>query len=528
MGFHLIAGLLVLFHIRFQSISDSITTPQEIIAVEVVGHTPNQKWSKSVFKDLQSGEHILARHLNPKISITTGDTILVEGKWKQIQNSGLQGDFDAVNYYHSKQIHFEGFCTIERHFYNSGYTSPPILHSLFDDLQISHKYVMVAMLTGDKSRLTKEQKNLFKSCGVMHILAVSGMHVGLIAALPLLLIRILKRKRRLMMLLKLISLALIWSFACFTGFGASVIRAATMFSICILMQNEQNPLQGLNCLFATAFLMLLYSPNYISDLGFQLSFVAVFGIMTIPKLFKPWLNRQPRILRLPLNALILSTVAQLSTAPLILFHFHEIPSYSLLSSICLAPLMVLSSYVVLGVVVSYFMRIPNKVLIDLLDYLIQLIEDLAGIISSLPYSMTAGYFPSTASLLLGLSLIIWLGIKAVVSIEKPKVFICRMVLFSCIYLGFQALDTEMTKRTVQLSNEEIVVFRKQKMLLLISKKEIKPFRLRSIEKLYNLQSKSILLPEGISEYDFALLETSLKRIDSSIVDQRTPPNTSAQ
>ncbi len=246
-----------------------------------------------------------------------------------------------------------------------------------------------AMTLGDKTSLSPEIRLDFANTGVVHILAVSGLHVGILFGLLNLLFRPLRKTRRGRVVLVGIGLCVIWGFAFISGLSVSVLRAATMFSILQLNMLSLRPYQIYNSVALSALLLLLYNPFYIYEIGFQLSYCAVLGIVT----FVPMWNRKlanPILGKLKTLALV-SISAQFGIAPLILYYFHQFPSYFLLTNIVvllLAPLLLGGTLLLLACSAIPF--VANMVAI-LLTFLTKLCIDFVNFMATLPYAILLNY-----------------------------------------------------------------------------------------------------------------------------------------
>jgi competence protein ComEC len=188
--------------------------------------------------------------------------------------------------------------------------------------------VASALLLGYKEDLSEELRTTYSQTGSMHALAVSGTHVGLVyAALYFLIRRIPWRgvwKRWGDTVLVLLG---IWGFALITGASPSVMRASMMFTLFLMGKALYRQASTWNVLGATAFILLLYNPYNLFDLGFQLSFVAVAGIVGIMPVLQRYSPRLPRWLEGAWAVLLVGIAAQLGTLPLSLYYFHQFPVY---------------------------------------------------------------------------------------------------------------------------------------------------------------------------------------------------------
>ena len=204
--------------------------------------------------------------------------------------------------------------------------------------------VAAALIMGKRDLIGTELKSAYADTGAIHVLAVSGLHVGILALLVITLLRVLLPPRPAWLVLQTaLAVVAVWGFALITGLSPSVQRAALMVSVVLIGKrlNRQNSV--FNLLAIAALLMLLAEPKQLFQVGFQLSFAAVAGIA----LFGRWLQRLvylPGKLRYAWDAVAVSTAAQLGTLPLSLYYFGQFPVYFLLSG----TLVIGFAYVVLG------------------------------------------------------------------------------------------------------------------------------------------------------------------------------------
>ncbi len=233
-----------------------------------------------------------------------------------------------------------------------------------------------SILLGDKSGLTAEQKDIFSASGASHVLAVSGLHVGIIYGLFILLFssKIKQRKSKLRIPLFLLSLFAMWTYAFITGLSPSVVRATLMFSLFLLDRffgNER--FEGKVIAFA-AIIMIIINPLVVFDIGFQLSFVAVISIIgitpQITSLFRFNNSFQHKIIQL----FAVPLAAQIGTFPLVLYYFHQFPVYFLVSNMLvtiLAPIIIYG-----GMMFLLFSSIP--IIGNTIAFTLNIITDFFG------------------------------------------------------------------------------------------------------------------------------------------------------
>ncbi len=271
------------------------------------------------------------------------DRIIAHFELMDIQNNGNPGEFDAVSYWRNQGIDHMAF--VGEYDFKVIQSQEPLWYdewrertrlfvesALQDNLSGQDLAVALALVLGDKDKLNPETKNQFSSAGAMHVLAVSGLHVGIIMQILLFIFgrfpRFISKRTALV-----ITLIFIWAYATLIGFPVSVVRASIMFSMLGIGQVFGRQSNGLNVLAFSAFIMLLYEPFWLFQIGFQLSFVAILGIMT---LFKPISNLiyvENKWLKKIWEGSVVGLVAQITTLPLTLYYFHQFPNYFLLTNL---------------------------------------------------------------------------------------------------------------------------------------------------------------------------------------------------
>lgn len=210
------------------------------------------------------------------------------------------------------------------------------------DMDEDAQAVVSALTIGDKSELTDELKAVYSAAGTSHVLALSGLHVGILSGILYLLLYPLRRFRFGRLLHSLTVVLVLWAFAFISGLSPSVVRAVTMCSLYLVASVlVDNGFCGFFSLSLTAFLMLLYQPMYLFDISFQLSFVAVLSIIVFYPLLSGLVSCRNRVVIYLWNTLSVSMAAQLGTLPLILYYFGTFPTYFLMANLAVVPLAVL-------------------------------------------------------------------------------------------------------------------------------------------------------------------------------------------
>lgn len=224
--------------------------------------------------------------------------------------------------------------------------------------------IIQALLLGQRQDISKEIYDNYAKAGVIHILAVSGLHVGIILYILQLLFKPLHRFKYGRYVAIILICILLWSFAIVAGLSPSVTRAVTMFTIVAIALNLKRFTNIYNTLAISAFVLLLCKPMFLFDVGFQLSYLAVLAIVSLqPVLFNLW-RPKTIITKKAWEIFTVTTAAQLGVLPLSLFYFHQFPSLFFLSNLVVIPILGLVLSIGLGIVILSYFNISIPFLID--------------------------------------------------------------------------------------------------------------------------------------------------------------------
>ena len=259
--------------------------------------------------------------------------------------------------------------------------------------------VASALLLGYKEALAPEIISSYASAGAMHVLAVSGLHVGIIYLVLNGLLFFLVKIKHGNTIKAILLILFLWAYALLTGLSPSVIRAVTMFSFIIIGKMLYKNTNIYNTLGVSAFLLLLINPFLIVEVGFQLSYLAVFGIVLIfPKLYELW-NMDYLICNFysfgwladKIWAIIcISIAAQIATFPLGLLYFHQFPNYFIFSNLIVIPLATVIIYLGILVLLTSPVGWLSGAIAKALIFIINFLNNSVVFIEQLPYSVTQG------------------------------------------------------------------------------------------------------------------------------------------
>lgn len=282
--------------------------------------------------------------------ITTGTVLITRTKLLAFPKAMNPGTFDASGYYQKKQIIYRCYLT-GRHTRLAHINRGPFISKMVERLQQKclkiferfitgkeERAIAAALLIGYKLELPLELINAYRNTGIVHIIAISGMHMALLFGLLHKIVAPLRKRKWLGHLVPLLLLTDAWLFTLLTGASPSIVRAALVATLLVLGEWWQKENNTFNTVAATAVLLLVYNPHYITDAGFQLSFAAVTGILLYSKAIALKWKSSNRIINSVTELLAVTLAAQLLTLPLLLFHFHRFPLLFLFTNLIAVPL----------------------------------------------------------------------------------------------------------------------------------------------------------------------------------------------
>ncbi len=333
--------------------------------------------------------------------VLPGDRILFRGQFTTIPPPDNPYAFDYVAYLKYQGIQLRFFAREMQVLPGFSWRSV-LLRRVYDLRQIcrrrllrgipeqAHRSILLALILGDKSDLDVDLRTAFASAGAMHILAVSGLHVGIIGLFAGLLFGWLPIGRHRKPVRIAGSLLFIWLFTILTGAGPSVQRSAVMFTVVLIGQLSGGRARIWNSLAVAAFLLLWWQPLLLFQLGFQLSFLAVAGIVFFhPLLVKCWFPGNP-VLKYAWSLFCVGCGAQLTTMPLTIFHFGQFPLLFWLSGWIAIPLATLLLGTGLLKLAFTSLSIADALLGTILEWLTSLLNGSMMLLSSWSFATLDG------------------------------------------------------------------------------------------------------------------------------------------
>lgn len=238
-----------------------------------------------------------------------------------------------------------------------------------------HAGIAEALVLGWRGDLEPGVRTAFRDSGILHLLCVSGLHVGLVAAMVGGLLFWLGKERKWCIVRGAVQLLAVWGFVLTSGLAPPSVRAALMFSLLIVSRSLARRTDSLNLLAATAIVMLCARPSLLFDLGWQLSFSAVGGILMAQPVLRSFRFKLTQ-------SLTASTAATLGSLPIILATFHRLPLYFLVANLAIAPYTTLLMLLALA-----YAALPCPFTASLLGPLLRLTDWLTAWIASIPYAV---------------------------------------------------------------------------------------------------------------------------------------------
>ena len=242
--------------------------------------------------------------------------------------------------------------------------------------------IINALLLGQRQEMNQNIYNDYVKAGAVHILAVSGLHVGIILMLLQSLLKPIEHFKYGRLIKLIIILLLLWSFAIIAGLSASVTRAVTMFSIVAIALHSNRKTNIYNTLAISVFILLLCKPMFLFDVGFQMSYLAVFAIVSIqPLLYRLW-KPNWKITNYIWKISTVTIAAQVGVVPISLYYFHQFPSLFFISNLVIIPFLgIVLSLGILVIILALLNSLP-EFLAHTFGYMIDLMNSVVHWVAS--------------------------------------------------------------------------------------------------------------------------------------------------
>lgn len=330
-------------------------------------------------------------------SISPGDEVIFVARIQPFKNFGNPDDFDYARFMRNKGFSGTAYITAAN-WYATGNTniSPYILAqkvrksalNFYRSFELDDEtYSFISALTlGYKHELDDELRAAFRASGTSHVLAVSGLHVSIIYAVFAFLFSFFGRNPKGVALKQTLIIILLWLYAFMTGFSASVIRATIMLTIvCVGLAKNQKGFTY-NSLAAAALAILVFNPHSLFDVGFQMSFMAVFFILFFqPKLAKFYYPKN-KVKKFIWDLCTVSVAAQMGLAPVVMYYFGAFPTYFFIANLLVVPLVMLIIYCCIPLILITLLKPLQLLAVSLLfEFFRWILVSLINLVISIVY-----------------------------------------------------------------------------------------------------------------------------------------------
>ena len=333
--------------------------------------------------------------------------------------------------------------------------------------------IVKALILGQKKDINKQLYSDYAAAGAIHVLAVSGLHVGIIYFILITLLRPLKRLFKHELIISIIIVISLWGFAFLTGLSPSVIRAVTMFSFFAFAKAINRETNTINTLFLSYFTLLIINPLWLFHIGFQLSYLAVLSILWLLPLFNKVYCPKNYFARKIWDIFTVTLAAQTGIFPLSIYYFHQFPGLFFMTNLIILPFLgVLLVGGIILIILSIFNVIPEWFALTY-NYLIKFMNSCIHVIANqklfLFQNITFSLYKVFASYLLIISIILFWNYQN----RKNSLFFA---------VGLSILFSVSIFDNYSNSKNELIVFHKNKQSIIGNKNN-------SVLNLYSSDSK---------------------------------------
>ncbi|HSD15612.1 MAG TPA: ComEC/Rec2 family competence protein [Flavobacterium sp.] len=405
-----------------------------------------------------------------------GDKLHIKGELTPIAKSFNPYQFDYAAYLEKQNVFHQLYLKSGTYIkkgtnHNLDFYVETYRNKLLNSFKIHHfskntDHIINALLLGQRQDMDNQMNDNYTNAGVVHILAISGLHIAILYAILLFLLKPLNQFKKGKLLQFIMILTFLWVFALLSGLSASVVRSVVMFSLISfgLYLNKSGNIY--NILAVSMLIILLCNPNFLFDVGFQLSYIAVFSIVWLQPFYSSFRISRFKVVNYFADLLTISFVAQIGVLPLSLYYFHQMPLLFFLANIVVIPL---SSFVlILGIAVLAFnFTVPDLAILlgKLLGFAIEIMNQYIAWVASFE-TFVIKDIPFSFSLLL----LFYLMLTALVLWLYEKKF-SKLILFLSSSFALQILTLVTLWHSKQGS--EFIVFNNKKSTLLTEKRNNK-------------------------------------------------------
>lgn len=407
--------------------------------------------------------------------------------------------------------------------------------------------IIQALLLGQRNDISEATYNNYKNAGAVHILAVSGLHIGIILLLLQFLLQPLERLPRGKTMKLIVIVLLLWGFALLAGFSASVVRAVTMFSFVAYALYLNRPSNTFNILALSMFtILLLINPMLIFQVGFQMSYAAVFAILWIYPLLQRFWFPKNILIRKIWQLLSVSIAAQVGVLPISLFYFHQFPGLFFVSNLLIVPFLGLILGMGILVILLALLNTLPDFLVSIYDTLIRIMNQAIAWVAQQEGFLFQNISFDSVQLIAAYGVLITLILVLTKSTYK------RTIGFLCCAIGFQlwtfysAYDSQKKEQlfVAHQTKNSVLLHQKGNILSIFSTNKNAPKRLTTnyaiakridsithltLRNSYTFEDKNLIIIDSLGVYpppkakpDYLLLTQSPKINLERLIDSLHP------
>lgn len=392
-------------------------------------------------------------------SIYPGQVVAFDAQLFEINTNNNPGEFNYRRFMHQKGIRYQAFVrsNVVLLDYNKHTLKTYALTIRSELLALYKKHgiendefaVLAALTLGEKSYLSSTIRNSFSASGAMHVLAVSGLHVGIIFMIMNIMLNQLGSSKYARITKVVIALLLLWGYAFITGLSPSVLRACTMFSFVVIGSNLNRKTNIYNTLAVSAFVLILINPQIINEVGFQLSYSAVIAIVFFQPKIVNIIVLKNRVLKYLWELFAVSVAAQIGTFAISIYYFHQFPVYFWISNFIVIPAAGIILYCAVLFFITSFLPWLPLFFAFVLNTVIKFMNSGISFIEKMPGSVAKQLWMNDFTLIALIIIIVSMAWF----IEKKRY---QQLIFSLLLLTITCAN--MLIQTIKIHNQSIIIF----------------------------------------------------------------------
>ena len=408
--------------------------------------------------------------------------------------------------------------------------------------------IISALLLGQRQDISKEVYESYSQAGAIHILAVSGLHVGIVLLLLNYLLKPIELLKRGKYYKMAVIVVLLWCFAIVAGLSASVTRAVTMFTIIAIAMHLKRPTNIYNTLAISIFVLLLFKPSFLFDVGFQMSYLAVLAIVAIQPLLYKLYKPKYKLVDFFWNIFTVTIAAQFGVVPISLYYFHQFPGLFFLSNLVIIPFLgIILGVGMLVIALASFSILP-KLLANAYSLVITTMNDFVQWVSHQEAFLLQDISFNVIQVIFSYALIATVLTTIIKKSFKSVRLLLAIIIMGQLYVLYDSLAQQ---------NQEFLIFHKSRYTILGFKAndmmevhhnlndsvfnldktiinyqvglDLKNVNFETIQNVYNINNKVLLVIDSLGVYkslsfkpEFVLLRNSPKINLNRLIDSLQP------